>query len=73
MNLRLLAPQNGAHRLATNRDFHPTQPNPIHSYSSEAEKGQTKQDENAVLRLQIQNWDNTKNILRLFLQDNGKV
>ena len=48
-------------------------PNPS-TYSSRAEKGQTEQDENAGVRLAIQNWD-----LRIIfsekklLQDNEKV
>ena len=48
----LLAPQSGAHIIAPHRD--PTQSNP--TYSSIAEKGQTKQDQNAGIRSTMQNW-----------------
>ena len=44
--------------------------------SSRAEKGQTEQDENAGVRLTIQNWNNTNNLFRKkkkLLQDNEKV
>ena len=43
---------------------HPN-PNPTQStYSSKAEKGQTEQDQNAGVRLTIQNWDIRNNLFR---------
>ena len=45
--------QSGAHIITPHRD---PNPNPS-TYSSRAEKGQTEQDENAGVRLVLQNWD----------------
>ena len=42
----------------------PSNPSHPSTYSSKAEKGQTEQDENAGVRLIIQNWNNTNNLYR---------
>ena len=57
----LLASQSDAHTIAPHRD--PSNPIPS-TYSSRAEKGQTEQDQNAGVRLTMQNWDIRNNLFR---------
>ena len=61
--MSFLASQSDAHTIAPHRDPNPSHPTQS-TYSSRAEKGQTEQDQNAGVRLTIQNWDIRNNLFR---------